>query len=348
MSSFPSFIQSNTENKSQYSLDYNPFIYYKLNSSIDKYYNETFIFPQSEIINTEDFNNTELENSDSITDNFCNPQVDNNCNNKNKKNLSESCHNQESNLEKCTIKHNPPLSANLLNKEEHNIKVIIDNNNYNSNNDKENFVNNNSNKMTKKRGRTKINVNSKRIHDKFSKDNILRKLQIHYLKFLTNFANLLIKQILFEDKDTKVMQFNSLKHKFFKNINKKAINSFKKRSLGDILKCIDCPECKSAKNNIEVYNKITNKSIIIKNIIDKPYLEFFDMYYYGKKQIFLSKYGINQYIILSNDIQLFQDLIKINKTNSIIDDEKYREKIEKIIKEEFFQASKNLFKCLKK
>ena len=344
MSSFPSFIQSNTENKSQYSLDYNPFIYYKLNSSIDKYYNETFIFPQSEIINTEDFNKTELENSDSITDNFCNPQVDNNCNNKNKKNLSEDCHNQESSLQKCPIEHNPLLSANLLGKEEHSIKIIIDNNNYNSNNDKENFVNNNSNKMTKKRGRTKINVNSKRIHDKFSKDNILRKLQIHYLKFLTNFANLLIKQILFEDKD---MQFYSLKHKFFKNINKNRINLLKKQSLSDILKCTKIPQCKSAKNNTDVYNKITSKSIIIKNIIDKPYLEYFQIYYNSKKIICLSKYGYNQYIILPNDIQLFEDLIKKNKTNSEIDDEKYRKKIETIIHDEFLQGPKQLFKCLK-
>lgn len=336
-----SSIQSNIENKSQNSIylfslySYNSFNYLNLlNSDTDKFYYENYNIPQLENIKTGSFIKTQNENilnSNSITDSFNNPQVNNIWNNK-------------KNFEKPKILYNPSLSANLLSKEEHSIQIIIDNRNYNINNDKENFINNNSNKKEKKRGRDKKILNSKRIHDKFSKDNILRKLQIHYLKFLTNFANLLIKQILFEDKD---MQFYSLKHKFFKNINKNRINLLKKQSLSDILKCTKIPQCKSAKNNTDVYNKITSKSIIIKNIIDKPYLEYFQIYYNSKKKICLSKYGYNPYIILPNDIQLFEDLIKKNKTNSEIDDEKYRKKIETIIHDEFLQGPKQLFKCLK-
>ena len=336
-----SSIQSNIENKSQNSIylfslySYNSFNYLNLlNSDTDKFYYENYNIPQLENIKTGSFIKTQNENilnSNSITDSFNNPQVNNIWNNK-------------KNFEKPKILYNPSLSANLLSKEEHSIKIIIENSNYNINNDKENFINNNSNKKEKKRGRDKKILNSKRIHDKFSKDNILRKLQTHYLAFLTNFANLLIKQILFEDKD---MQFYSLKHKFFKNINKNRINLLKKQSLSDILKCTKIPQCKSAKNNTDVYNKITSKSIIIKNIIDKPYLEYFQIYYNSKKKICLSKYGYNQYIILPNDIQLFEDLIKKNKTNSEIDDEKYRKKIETIIHDEFLQGPKQLFKCLK-
>ena len=56
-------------------------------------------------------------------------------------------------------------------------------------------INQNEINLGKKRGRKTFKVNIKRVHDKYSDDNIIRKIQGHYINFLVKFVNELLKTI---------------------------------------------------------------------------------------------------------------------------------------------------------
>ena len=200
-----------------------------------------------------------------------------------------------------------------------------DNNDVNHKNDK-----NDKNNLGKKRERK---------HDKNAKDNILRKIQANYIKFLENLLNQINIELLQNYESKEDIQFFPLNCKMKKKINKVYFDLLKKQTLGDIFKDNVSPKFKNyEKLNIKVYNQITDKSEIIKTILDKTYLEFFDVYYLNKKTINLSKYGLNRTIILSSNIELYKDLLK-NNTSDI----EYQKKIEKCIKTEFMVSDKPIF-----
>ena len=192
----------------------------------------------------------------------------------------------------------------------------------------------------KKRDRNP-NKKKKGKHDKYSKDNIKRKIQVHYLKFLMGVINQIIKEILNKD-----IQFKPLSYDFAMKVDKDSFIKLKNTSLGEIFKYNVSPKYDKTSNE-EIYKKITKESVVLKNILDKKfYLEFIDYFYYNKKNINLSKYGLNKVIIFSNDIEFFEHLIKINETDSLSDNELYQNRLKKILEKEFIGASK-LFVCEK-
>ena len=196
--------------------------------------------------------------------------------------------------------------------------------------------NNNDSPLNKKRKRSrKKNPGKNRIkkkkHTKSAKDNIKRKIQVHYIKFLRDLLNHIIKEVLKEN-----IEFKPLNYQFIMKIDKISFLSIKSTSLGKIFKDNPSPKFKdSEQKNIEIYNEIINKSEILKNILDKLYLEFINIYYKNIKKINLRKYGLDKDIILPNNIKFYEDLIKMNETDSSSDNEFYINKIEKIIKKEF-------------
>ena len=202
-----------------------------------------------------------------------------------------------------------------------------------------------------KRGRKtqKENKKERPEHGKSARDNIRRKIQIHYLKFLIKFVNKIIDELLNQEGNSKDYHFNPLSHKFTKQISKKSFIEIRNSSIGNIFKNHVSPKF----NNFEqlnkiVYNNIIKKNDKIKNILNQKYLHFFDIYYKNIKQINLSDYGINTFINLSSEIELYEDLLKteINKNNYTINIDKYFEKIEKCIKKDF-DYSKSIFVVIK-
>lgn len=195
---------------------------------------------------------------------------------------------------------------------------------------------NNSNVKNKKKNilgkkKDEEKKEKERKHDKYSKDNIKRKIQVHYFKFLTNFLNQIIKEVLNIQKNNKNIKFFPLNYNFKKNITKSSFDSLKMTTLGDIFKNNISPRYKNSNNlNIFFYDEITNKNDILKNILDKTYLEFFDIYYLNRTKINLANYGLkNKTIILSSNISFYKDLLKSN------DEINYLKKIEKCIKSDF-------------
>ena len=190
------------------------------------------------------------------------------------------------------------------------------------------------NNVGKKRGRKKksINGSNRPEHGKLSRDNIKRKIKIHYLKFL----RLLINQILYE-LDFQYDQFYPLDHNFSKNITKKHLESLKSISIGDIFKDNTSTKFKKDKKlNLYVYNEV-NQNNEIKNILNKNYLEFIHHYYYNIKKIDLIDYGIKKTITLEPSLEFFKDLInkECKGNGSEINNKKYHDKLEKCIKKDF-------------
>ena len=237
-----------------------------------------------------------------------------------------------------------------------------DNQNINNNNDDHN--NNNKTEKEKPRKHDKIdkdintikekdakeedkhNINNNVLgkkrnkkHDKTAIDNIKRKIQVNYIKFLRNLLNQINNELLGNYENNKNIQFFPLNSYFMKLISSKFFDELKEQTLGDIFKNNVSHKYKNYQNlNIQVYNEITDKSETLKKILDKKYLEFFDVYYLNKKKLNLSKYGSNKTIILSSNIEFFKDLLKKDDSDS-----DYQKRIEKCIKSYFIPNDKPIF-----
>ena len=195
-----------------------------------------------------------------------------------------------------------------------------------------------------KRGRIKKEKSNERKktrpeHDKSARDNIKRKIQVHYLKFLLNLLNIILSEIIYKDKKTESFYFYRLKYLFSKDISKNSFEKLKNTSIGDIFKENTSPKFKDPqKSNINVYNEVIKQNDKMINILNQKYLDFFYIYYLKIKQINLSKFGINQTINLSSGLEFYEDLIKKEKEkNNYSNYDTYLAKIEKCIKKDFLK-----------
>ena len=217
-------------------------------------------------------------------------------------------------------------SSNIINSNSNNndIMVLIDNSNDITISNNNNYINNSNNYINKKRAR----------HDRLAKDNIKRKINVYYSKFVCSLLNKIIKQLLNEK-----IQFYELSHSLTKNVTRTAFNSLKTKSLGDIFKGYVSPKYKKYKYwqnlNIDIYNKVTSRSKVLKKILDKPYFEFFQDFFYHNTILNLSKYGLNENILLLNNNNYFYNLKENNKTHDSTAYQKYFDKMEKIIKRDY-------------
>ena len=74
-------------------------------------------------------------------------------------------------------------------------------------------------------GRNRKRNQNKKFHDKKSSDNILRKIQVHYLSFIIDFLNNILRILKYD------RQFLELDYNFKKDVNRKHINKLKKNTL---------------------------------------------------------------------------------------------------------------------
>jgi len=182
----------------------------------------------------------------------------------------------------------------------------------------------------------------KRKHNKFAKDNIKRKIQVNYLKFLINFINQIIKELLSESANIEDFQFYRLDYKFAKDITKKSFNGNKEKTIGEIFKDNASSKYKNNKKiNVKVYNRVT-KNEIIKKILNKPYLYFFYIYYSGQTIINLSDYGLDKIINLSSNTGFCKDIITQNNDTETLE-RIYRNKILECIKKNFLTGNIPIF-----
>ena len=108
------------------------------------------------------------------------------------------------------------------------------------------FPENETEKATKETNKENDSLLSKKrkrkIHDKFDKDNIKRKVQVNYLKFLVEFVNKIILKIfdkfnknniidIKSKKQIEKYQFKSLNYDFSKKIDSSSFNKYKSKKI---------------------------------------------------------------------------------------------------------------------
>ena len=198
---------------------------------------------------------------------------------------------------------------------------------------------NNTQMTKKKRGKPSV-LNQNKIHDKFSFDNLLRKIKNHSLSVIVPFLNAIL--IVLDIKE----EFFQLSYEFKKKIKNNYFCELKKKTLGDIICNKISPKYKHDENeNIILYKKLQNHEVL-KNIFKMEYITFFKRYYMeSKKCINLKVFGLEKEIILPEKCKMYNDLIESIKKSNDEDNENYIKSIKKCIDKHYI--SKNLFKTNK-
>ena len=155
-------------------------------------------------------------------------------------------------------------------------------------------------------------------HNKYTKDNMTSKIQVHYLSFILDFINAVLEELKIN------LRFQKINHDFKKKVNKAHILELKNLTIGEIL----CQEIspkytKNTGKNKKIYEKLKNVPII-EDILSSKYLDLFNIYKEGKDNIILKNININ---LADKKIKMFKDFEKKNKNDS-----KYIEKINECIK----------------
>ena len=198
--------------------------------------------------------------------------------------------------------------------------------------------------LTKKRKNKKSK--RKKGHSKFEKDNVMRKLNIHFISFIVKYVNHNIQRLI----SKKHPLFTNLCYDFKKKINNNFFNELKNKTLGEILKN---EGSNKNKRNI-IYQKDENEKIFnsvyktsLKDLLDINYTEFFRHVYKSKaheNQKFLDIY--KKYKAPKN-ILFFDDFINKEMKKDKINGELYKERLKYISNREFISEGYPFFETKK-
>ena len=161
-----------------------------------------------------------------------------------------------------------------------------------------------------KRGRKSENNSKKETHDSKSYDNILIKIQVHYMNFIISFINDCIRAF----NKSKKLFFKKFNTDIKKKISKMSFDSIKNSTINEILSNIKIS--RKYKKFDPYYNKV-NLNILLKDDWFKKLfgMKFLDLfrYYYNDKEPFNEIPLFDKKITLSKDTKPFFKLIERNK-----------------------------------
>lgn len=188
-------------------------------------------------------------------------------------------------------------------------------------------------KKTKGRGKNnnKKQIRKRKTHVKYAFDNVLTKIQVHFLNFLVDFANDALKHTI---KDRKYY-FRKLNYNFKRNIKYNHFNELKTLKIKEILS-------QDISNKYKLTPKETNKEIILRVTIFSNWLKaFFDIDYLKAFSIYYNKLKPLKKVIfqgieinLSSQTKSFNNLLKNNKEMKDI--------IITAVQDVYFNGNKNL------
>lgn len=184
-------------------------------------------------------------------------------------------------------------------------------------------------KRNKKRGR-KPQKESKRQHNALDQDNIIRKIQVHFLTFIICFINDLVQVVLPNSKD---LCFKNINYEFKKTVNHAYIENLKSKKIGDILILRASPKNRKFVSNINeiIFNKICSINPFLKEFFELSYLDMFNNYYIKEeREMDVEGYHVK----LSQRTKIFNDLIEKNQASSM--------KLREIAEQFFINKKKNV------
>ena len=195
-----------------------------------------------------------------------------------------------------------------------------------------NRENNDEGQMKRKRRGRKPNseTKAKRIHEASDYDNILRKIQVHFLTFIISFANNLVEAFLPYNKDLK---FKNLSYNLKKTVNHTYVENLKNKTFGEILQFQASSKNRKFSDSInkQIFQKVVNLSPFLNNFFNMPYLQLFNNYYLKCNRTFVLE-GVK--VNLSQKTKLFVDLIQ--KNNNAAD------KIKQIAAHNFIESTNDI------
>lgn len=208
-------------------------------------------------------------------------------------------------------------------------KTIFKSINISKINDNEGIIGDNNLKKQRRGRKPQYQLNKKKVHDAYDYDNILRKIQVHFLTFIIFFCNDLIETFLPNKKELK---FKNLNYQLKKTVNHSYVENLKKKKIGDILQFEVSSKIRKFKNSInkEIFKKVCELSPFLNNFFNMSYLELFNKYYFKSKTvIFVEGKNVN----ISERTKFFSDLIDKNNEGA--------EKIQEIAIHNFIESENN-------
>ena len=181
-----------------------------------------------------------------------------------------------------------------------------------------------------KRGRKrKLNNKSCRIHSGGDEDNLLRKIQVHFLSFIINFVNDVIKTFI---KDKNPPLFKNLDYQIKKSIKRSFFNDLKTKKISEILQLRVTPKMKvhDEKVNKRIYSSICSSYPFMSNFLEENYLSLFKEYYYNKNKNFIVNGNTIQ---ISSKTKNFNDLLMKNNV--------YKNKLKNVALKNYINCSKD-------
>ena len=146
---------------------------------------------------------------------------------------------------------------------------------------------------------------------------------------IPQFINEIVSNLGLED----IATIKYLEYSFKRDVNKKALEENKTKTIGDLLEYKITTKYKlfSRDSNKKEYEKMKNNEII-KAFLSLKYIDYFkEIFYKNKRTIDLSKSGLKKTIFLSSKVILYEDILKGENK----DDEKYKIRVEEVIKSKF-------------
>ena len=195
--------------------------------------------------------------------------------------------------------------------------------------------NNESYFLSKKRN-NHVKYKRKKQHSKFDKDNIMKKLNIHYISFIVKYVNFNIQRFI----SRKHPLFANLCYEFKKKLNSTTFNKLKNMTLGEVLK----NEGSNKNKRNMIYEKDENEKLFrsvyeteLKNLLDINYIEFFKQVYSKTSPLDKIKLDFYKKFKAPKKILFLDDFIKKEVEKDKINGELYKKRIKLLTKNEFIK-----------
>ena len=177
----------------------------------------------------------------------------------------------------------------------------------------------------------KNEIKKRKIHLKTDFDNILTKVQVHFLNFVINLCNDALKLIIKSNKQ----YFRPINYEFKKNITYDNFNKLKYFPIKVILEQEISKKYKlvSKSSNSDILNSVIPLSQWLNDFFNINYMTVFNIYYNNCKPLKKINFKGKE-IILSQKTKAFNALLKKNKLS--------RDVIIKAVETAYFNMNKNL------
>ena len=187
----------------------------------------------------------------------------------------------------------------------------------------------------KKRGRKTNLKKERKTHDKFSSDNIIRKIKVHSISFIVFFLNDILRSFRIKER------FLKLDYKFINDVKKQNFAELKNKNIGDIISNKISTKYKKDENtNINLYELLKSNKVLGK-IFNIKYIDFFEKYYMkNEKTVDLRIFGKEEEITLSNKTKTYYEFLEKEKSKA--KDEKYINQIKEYLNK-YYLKKKSLY-----